>query len=1022
MTATPEGAALPPRHPAPDVPGLARPRLLRQLDGARVALVVGAQGSGKSTLLAQAAALSGRDVAWVRYGPDGRGVLRATTTPPPRPVREVAGLGHVTDPAQVARLAREPLLLVVDDAHHAIGTPDEAALASLLADAPPQVSVLVAARRPLPRNLARYELAPPVVLTDPALRFRSWEVERLYREEYGIALEHEDVAALTWHTDGWAAALHLFHLAVADDLPGECRRAIRRLAHRQRFAWEYLTTQVLATLPVEIQRFLHTTSPLELLTPARCDALCGTDDSAELLRDAARATSLLRPVGDGYRLHRVLRRHLLTALADEMSVEQARAVHAHAADVLEREGARTEALRARARAHDVEGVRRLLPFMTVGALDGGERDFGPTFGPDLVDADGGVLLAHVRELVADGRVATAIRVLDGATGRTDVDPVDLAVVRHAIVGLHGDDPAEPPVPVDVGGPLTWSQVVVSAALGQPASAVPHARTLRQGGALAEGVARLLGGDQRAGRELLREAAGDVDADATMMLLAQLLAATLAGERPPDGLAPHLDRLHAEAERRGSIWLARIMHGVVAAFDGDAAPAEVDRVVAACERDQDLWSALLVTGARVVARARSGHATPADWETLALRCRSRGAGTLEAWARAWLAVAAVEAGLPDAGTLAAQAESLARTAAVPGALAVAYVALAGCTPHARGELLRLASSTAREAGMATDPGAGRWAPEAPEAPRVGDGPRPAEPAHSPGGEHEDTVGQHSVEETRPTLVHLREGSSVLTVRCFGRFEVAVEGRVVDQGRLRPMARRTLRFLAVHAGRAVHREQLAAALWGERDPGGALHGLHVNVSAVRRALVPDGAPRSEGLLRRDGESYLLRLPPGSDCDVSRFDQRVSRARRLEREDPTGAVDAWQLALDAYGGELLPEEGTAEWILPLRERYVVQAAAAAGGLAVAAARVGDPGRAAHAARRSVELDPWADAPWRVLVSSLTDLGDHAAAARAAREYAAVLRELGVADSTGPTDPGTPPPRRPPTSRASPGRSTRS
>lgn len=1014
--------------PVPGVVGLPRPRLLDQLDGARLALVVAPQGSGKTTLLTQAAQRASTDVVWVRCeAGDERGAdgPRVTVRTPPHLAGRLAqgdAPGHL---ARLGRMAQDPLLVVVDDAHHLIGSPLEDELSALLAHAPPHVSVLLGSRRAPPLNLARVELSAPVTLTDVALRFRSWEVERLYRELYDVPLDPADVAALTWHTDGWAAALHLFHLSVADDLPGEQRRAIRRLDHRQRFAWDYLQTQVLRPLPVDLQRLLHSTATLDLLTPRRCDTLLGVATSRDALRRLARSTSLVRTIGeDGYRVHRVLRRHLVAAVTDEVSVAQARSMHARAAEVLEAEGALHEALRSRGRAHDLDGVKRLLTRVDPGAHDRGERDWGSAFPPDLVEADPDVLLARARELVADGRVSEAGVVVDRAAAQEGADAVRLAAARRVVEALKGTADRVHTL-MDPQGPRRpdWFHLLIAATVRDPGAVVTLAPASVRGRALVEGVARLLTGDQRRAREALRDAANDVEADASMMLLAQLFRVVFT-RGPDDGAsAAALDRIHSEAERRGLVWLARITHGVVLADDDDpAARLQVARSVAYCESDGDRWSALLVAGAEVVARSRRGTGEPEDWERLALRCHALGAGTLVAWARGALAVAAVEAGLPDAAELAAQAESLARTADVPGALALAYVALAGCKPAQRDDLLRLASSTARSAGL-DDPT--RRAPPAPT-------PEPATPAVPtrplpPAGPAAPTrAAEDDAEETRPTVLHVGDREHVVVVRCFGAFEISVDGHGVDLSGLRPRARRTLRYLSMRAGRPVHREQLAQALWGELDLGSAMHNLHVNISAVRRALEPRGARREEGLVRRDGETYMLPLPPGSDCDVARFEQRLSRARRLEHESPSSAVNGWQAAVDAYGGELLPEEGAAEWVRPERERYVLLAAGAAESLAGACLRADEPDRAVSAARHSIELNRWVDAPWRLLVEALTALGDHAAALHARREYDAVLQELGVRR---PVDhapvnrgPGTRPRRSPPTSLGSHGTTTRS
>jgi hypothetical protein len=48
--------------------------------------------------------------------------------------------------------------------------------------------------------------------------------------------------------------------------------------------------------------------------------------------------------------------------------------------------------------------------------------------------------------------------------------------------------------------------------------------------------------------------------------------------------------------------------------------------------------------------------------------------------------------------------------------------------------------------------------------------------------------------------------------------------------------------------------------------------------------------------------------------------------------------------------------------------------------------------AARRGVEIDPYADAAWRMVIRACDRLGDSAAAARARRDYAGMLRSLGI------------------------------
>ncbi len=59
-----------------------------------------------------------------------------------------------------------------------------------------------------------------VELDSDALRFRSWEVEELFRVVYREPLSPEAAAALTRRTGGWAAGLMLFHLATSGQVSG----------------------------------------------------------------------------------------------------------------------------------------------------------------------------------------------------------------------------------------------------------------------------------------------------------------------------------------------------------------------------------------------------------------------------------------------------------------------------------------------------------------------------------------------------------------------------------------------------------------------------------------------------------------------------------------------------------------------------------------------------------------------------------------------------------------------------------
>jgi DNA-binding SARP family transcriptional activator len=119
-------------------------------------------------------------------------------------------------------------------------------------------------------------------------------------------------------------------------------------------------------------------------------------------------------------------------------------------------------------------------------------------------------------------------------------------------------------------------------------------------------------------------------------------------------------------------------------------------------------------------------------------------------------------------------------------------------------------------------------------------------------------------------------------------------------------------------------------------------------------------------------------------------AARAARTGGDQP-GERAALAEALRRYAGDLLPEEGAAEWVVAERDRLRVTAATVAETLARRLARH-DPEAALDAARRAVELDAYRDGAWRLLAELHQATGDHAAAAAARDGHRKVLAELGV------------------------------
>lgn len=480
--------------------------------------------------------------------------------------------------------------------------------------------------------------------------------------------------------------------------------------------------------------------------------------------------------------------------------------------------------------------------------------------------------------------------------------------------------------------------------------------------LADAVRRLRAGDVVGAVPLLQRSARSADSERRIAIRLALLvirAPMSSRELTLDALAAlERDALALDLPR-----LARLTRGAIA-----AASARPDRavrsVVEECEVRGDEAGAAIVVGIDHLMRLRSGRATTTQAAALADRANRLGASDVAAWAEASAALIAAIAGSPQTRELivAAESASIATGLGAAGALLDAAQALSDAPGRSRD---RLASSrrVALAAGM----------PRLPiDLPRV---PTRAPAAAATGGARTPARRPH------------------ITVGCFGGFRLQVDGCEVDLRGVRPQARALLRMLALNAGSPLHREIIAEVLWGDLGIESAVHALHVSVSSLRRVLPPHEPAAAASIVERDGEAYRLGLLDRRDCDLADFDESLADAALAKsRRDTASTASGLRHALDLYVGDVLPEDGPAEWAIGARERYRIRAAEAATSLAHLELHLGAPRAAVAAASRAVEIDPWLDESWRTLVTVHQQSGDVVAARRAADSYRRMRIALGV------------------------------
>jgi DNA-binding SARP family transcriptional activator len=386
-----------------------------------------------------------------------------------------------------------------------------------------------------------------------------------------------------------------------------------------------------------------------------------------------------------------------------------------------------------------------------------------------------------------------------------------------------------------------------------------------------------------------------------------------------------------------------------------------------------WSEALVILAAAWA-APYGTADAVDDATAAGdRFRRLGAGVLEAWARSIGALAAACGGSSDAHDRVLAAEGLGRATGVPATRDLARAALTA-----------LGDGGARDAGRPEHrPGNAiaipRWV-------RTG----LATFAEEPGQAAASRAGEGSPVASVP-VAGGAPGGHLVRIRTFGGCVVEVEGRRVLLDGAKPRIRSLFRLLALQAGGLVHREVIQETLWPDADATAGARSLHVALSALRRLLDEVAEPIGGRLVVREGDAYRLDVDP-DDVDLGRFDRAIAagRAARARGGAMSRSLDE---AIRLYAGDLLPEEGPADWVAERRDACRVKAIEAARGLAEEALLAGDHAAVIRACRFGLELDRCQDALWQLLILARERAGEAGAASRDRREYALVLEELGVA-----------------------------
>lgn len=231
--------------------------------------------------------------------------------------------------------------------------------------------------------------------------------------------------------------------------------------------------------------------------------------------------------------------------------------------------------------------------------------------------------------------------------------------------------------------------------------------------------------------------------------------------------------------------------------------------------------------------------------------------------------------------------------------------------------------------------------------------------------------------------------LLCVRLLGGFRVErTDGASPVSDWQRRTAKTLIKLLATHTEHALHRDQITDILWPGVAVESALNSFGKALHAARHALEPELPRREDSAYLQLADGMLILNTQHAVVDTDRFEELAEAALRQR------SITAYDAALAAYSGELLPEDLYESWCAE-RRNYLVELHIQ---LLLEAAEVlaerGAYDKAAGRLRQVIKQDPTRELAHRRLMRLHAEMGTPEQAVRQFQRCEDVLRrELDLA-----------------------------
>ena len=241
---------------------------------------------------------------------------------------------------------------------------------------------------------------------------------------------------------------------------------------------------------------------------------------------------------------------------------------------------------------------------------------------------------------------------------------------------------------------------------------------------------------------------------------------------------------------------------------------------------------------------------------------------------------------------------------------------------------------------------------------------------------------------------------LRIRCFGHFEIEIDGQKLPPSTFhRRDALTLLKILVLRAGKQVHRAKINEWLWPEVDERAGINRLHGVVHALRAGIEPFAAERRWKYVLNEGDTYTFAADNSALVDLIEFQKCLALAHNGLRDGyfTPNVTHYLEQAVELYRAGLYEDDQFSEWCDVERtalEREFIDALAS---LARSYLTLGDTKKAIYTLRRVLVHDPSREDVHQELIRCLVRLKRYREAKEQVSDCVRYLREeLGVAPSS--------------------------